>query len=77
MRREYFEVISLSTAGLDAHFWDLNAYLRRQPFTTWKVAPCNQTDAAFLTDFEALSVTLDRRFDAGAKIIPSSDGPGP
>jgi len=27
MRREYFEVISLSTAGLVAHFWDLNAYL--------------------------------------------------
>ena len=45
--------------------------------TTWKVAPCNQTGAAFLTDFEALSVTLDRRFDAGAKIIPSSDGPVP
>jgi hypothetical protein len=27
MRREYFEVISLSTVGLGAHFWDLNAYV--------------------------------------------------
>jgi hypothetical protein len=26
LRREYFEVISLSTAGLVAQFWDLNAY---------------------------------------------------
>jgi hypothetical protein len=31
MRREYVEVISLSTASLDAHFWDLNAYANQMP----------------------------------------------
>jgi 3-hydroxyisobutyrate dehydrogenase-like beta-hydroxyacid dehydrogenase len=32
--------------------------------------------SAQAADFEALSVTLDRRFDAGAKFIPSSDCAG-
>lgn len=32
--------------------------------------------SAQAADFEALSVTLDRRFDAGAKFIPSGDCAG-